>query len=346
MKVAKIFPVGLLVSLAACTSKPSQRVVNLASWSNYSSPEMLAKFEQRTGIRVQVSNYSSNEELLAKLQAGASGYDVAIPSDYMVFVMSKLGLLTELDRTKIPRAKGLEAKYLGKPYDPKNLYSLPYSWGTTGIAVNRTLYSGQIRGWKDVIGNPQLAGKYTLLDDVRETMGAALKATGSSLNSVDPKQLDRAKALLIQARKQIKGFTSEPTMPLVQGETAIAHAYLSDSLQARKRTGGKVDYVIPEEGCTLWIDSLVIPQGAQHIEEAHAFIDFMFEAETGAQTVQSVLVASTNGGVFKLLPSELSQNKALYPDAARTAKCEMMQDLGTGLELWDRIWTEVKAARD
>ena len=188
--------VAILIIGSACTKKGAEaptaaqsgaatgsKVVNLAIWSNYIKPEVLTEFEKRTGIKVQVSNYSSNEELLAKLQAGASGYDVVVPSDYMVFAMSKLGLLKELDFTQLPNFKSIDPKYLKKQFDPANKYSIPYDWGTTGIAVNRTLYKGKIAGWKDLFNNADLAGKVTLLDDVRETIGAALKAQGLSLNS-------------------------------------------------------------------------------------------------------------------------------------------------------------------
>jgi spermidine/putrescine transport system substrate-binding protein len=330
-------------SSTAAEAPASARIVNLAVWSNYVSPELLAEFEKKTGIKVQVSNYSSNEELLAKLQAGASGYDVAVPSDYMVFAMTQLGLIRELDYSLLPNSKSLNPKFLKKPYDATNKYSVPYDWGTTGIAVNRTLYKGEIKGWKNIFENTDLTGKFSLLDDVRETLGAALKALGYSLNSKNPDELQKAKALLIKNRGKIKAFTSEPMMPLVNGETAVAHAYLSDALQARRNSGGKIDYVIPEEGCTLWIDNLVIPTGVQHLKEAHAFINFLLEAKSNVSTVMSVFVAPANQDAFALLPKEFQANKMLFPSEKALAKCEMIQDLGETLAVWDRIWTEVKA---
>jgi len=358
--------VCVLLSLAvACTKKPDSpgapvsgsssspadaasapggsHVVNLAIWSNYVSPELLADFQKKTGIQVQVANYSSNEELLAKMQAGASGYDVAVPSDYMVFAMIKLGLIHELDYAQLPNSSRLDSKFLKKPYDPDNKFSVPYDWGTTGIAVNRTLYKGEIKGWKNLFNNPDLSGKFTLLDDVRETIGAALKAQGFSLNSKDPGELAKAKALLTANRSKVKAFTSEPMMPLVNGETPVAHAYMSDALQARKQTGGKIEYIIPEEGGTLWIDNLVIPNGSQHLKEAHAFINFLLEAKSNASTVMSVFVSPANKDAFALLPKDFQSNTMLFPSEASLAKCEMIQDLGETLSQWDRVWTEVKA---
>jgi spermidine/putrescine transport system substrate-binding protein len=347
----------LAVSLAGCTKKEAgspaagatgaatggSKVVNLAIWSNYVSPELLQDFQKKTGIQVQVANYSSNEELLAKLQAGASGYDVAVPSDYMVFAMIKLGLIHELDYQQLPNSKSLDSRYLKKAYDPTNKFSVPYDWGTTGIAINRSLYKGEIKGWKNLFSNPDLAGKFTLLDDVRETIGAALKAQGFSLNSKNADELAKAKELLLKNRSKVKAFTSEPMMPLVNGETAVAHAYLSDALQARKQSGGKIDYIIPEEGGTMWIDNLVIPNGAKHLAEAHAFINFLLEAKSNVSTVMSVFVAPANKDAFALLPKDFQSNTMLFPSDAILAKCEMIQDLAENLTQWDRVWTEVKA---
>ena len=340
--------IAFSLGLTGCTpqrssSKPGERVVKLAIWSNYLSPEILSEFHKKTGIRVLVSHYSSNEELLAKLQAGASGYDVVVPSDYMVFVMSQLGLLREIDSSKLSHLKSLDRKFLGKSFDPKNRFSVPYDWGTTGIAVNRKLYSGELQGWKDVFDKKPLEGRFSLLDDARETMGAALKALGFSLNSKNPAELDAAKKLLIRNRPHVKSFTSEPLMPLSQGESAVAHAYVSDAMQARQVTGGKVDYVIPVEGCTLWIDNLVIPSGSDHLAEAHEFINFLLEAKTNVSTELSVWVSPANQDALALLPVSIRSNRSMFPTDSMLAKCEMIQDLGETLSVWERIWTEVKA---
>lgn len=341
---------GLLACVLGCTKTnqsiptTSPRVLNLAIWSNYVTPEILADFEKRTGIKVQISNYSSNEELLAKLQAGASGYDVAVPSDYMVFAMSKLGLVLELNSTKLSNLKSLDPRFLKKPYDPTNRYSVPYDWGTTGIAVNRDLYKGKMNGWKDLFNATNLSGKFSLLDDVRETVGASLKMLGLSLNTTRPEDLKRAKEVLLKARSRVKAFTSEPMMPLMSGETAVAHAYMSDTLQARHKSGGKnIEYIIPEEGATLWIDNLVIPRGAAHIDEAHLFINYLLEAKTNASTVMNIFVAPANKDTLALLPKEYQLNSALFPSPKVLEPCEMMQDLGEATTLWDRVWTEVKA---
>ena len=342
--------ISLFGAGVGCTKKDTAgnsgapKVVNLAIWSNYVTPETLKEFETKTGIRVQVAHYSSNEELLAKMQAGASGYDVALPSDYMVQVMVKLGLLEKLERSRISQFKELDAQFLNKPFDPGNQFSLPYDWGLTGIAVNRKAYTKPVKGWKEVFSAPELAGRFTLLDDVRETLGAALKAQGLSLNSRKPEEIQKAKELLLKQRPRLKGFTSEPLVPLAMGESWVAHAYLSDALQAQKRTQGTVEFIVPEEGATFWLDNLVIPKGAPHLSEAHQLIEFLLEAKTMAQTVRQLFVAPTHRGVFGLLSADLQKNPFLFPKESWSAKSEMIQDLGEAVSLWDRSWTEIKAA--
>lgn len=330
---------------AASSAKTEPRVVNLAIWSNFITDEMIKDFEQKSGIRVQVSNYSSNEELLAKIQAGASEYDVVVPADYMVLVMAQLNLLAPLNQGKISNYASLDPKFMKMYFDPENKYSLPFDWGTTGIAVNRKLFKGEIQGWKDVFESKALAGRYTLLDDVRETLGAALKRDGYSLNSKSADELGRAKQTILKAKKTIKGFTSETLMGLVNGEMAVAHAYSSDALQARQKTNGQIDYLIPSEGCTLWVDNVVIPASAPHKEEAHVLINFLLSPEVAAARTNKLFVAPTNKDALALLSKDVSNNRALFPDQKSLEKCEMIQDLGESLAQWDRIWTEAKASQ-
>lgn len=335
----------LLLSLNACNRKESaqvKRTVSLGIWANYLASEMVTEFEKQTGIQVLISNYSSNEELLAKLQAGASGYDLVVPSDYMVTAMWRTGLLLPLNYAKIRNMGALDPRYMRRNYDPNNKYSVPYDWGTTGIAVNRSLYKGEIKGWKDLFTKTDLKGKFSILDDVREALGAALKSLGYSLNSKNPAELEKAKKVLLAAKARAKAFNSDTLATLRDGEVSVAHAYVSDSLQARKATEGKVDYLVPVEGGTIWVDNLVIPMTAKNVEEAYALLNFLLEAKTGAATVQAVFVAPASAGAIALLPPELKENQSLFPPAAVLEKCEMIEDLGEALPLWDRMWTEVK----
>lgn len=346
MKFYRLLPVLAVFAIlfASCTQKQPPREVHLGIWSNYITPEILAEFEKTSGIHVVVSNYSSNEELLAKMQAGGSGFDVVVPSDYMVSSMIQLGLLKKFDESKIPSAKSLDPRFLKKKYDPTNAYSLPYDWGTTGIAINRKIYKGEVQGWADLYGKPDLNGKIALLDDVREVIGSVLKLQGHSLNSRDPKELEQAKQFLLQARKRVKLYSSESLLTLTNGEAAVTQAYVSDAMQARKKMNGQVDYILPKEGGTWWIDNLVIPATSQHANEAHALIDFLLTPKTVVHTVESVFVSPTSQSARSMLSADLTSNASMFPTAADLAKFEMLEDLGDSMQAWDKIWTEVKAS--
>lgn len=338
-----VWLLACLIFSVSCTPKKDEatpKVVNLAVWSNYVSQELLQEFEKTHGIKVQISHYSSNEELLAKLQAGASGYDVAVPSDYMVFAMSKLGLLNKLDLIKLTEFKNLD--YTHKAFDPKNEYSVPYGLTFTVLGYHKDFYKGKLLGWKDLFTRPDLNGKFTLLDDAREVVAATQKSLGQSINDVTPAGLAAVKKALISIRPKVKSFTSETLTAVSSGETPVAHMYMSDCLQAKRNTQGKVECVLPVEGGTLTIDSLVIPKGAIHLSEAHQLIAFLLSAKANAATTQAIFVTPANRAARALLSPELQKEQGLFPSAEVVNRFEMMGDLGEGLSQIDRIWTELK----
>ncbi|MES2963919.1 MAG: spermidine/putrescine ABC transporter substrate-binding protein [Bdellovibrionota bacterium] len=350
---------ALVVTLSGCTKKDEASAptadpaaaakaagpqeVNLAIWANYLSPEMQERFTKETGIKLKISNFSSNEELLAKIQAGASGYDVAVPSDYMVGVLAKLNLLQALNTEKVPNRGDLDPAFMKQGFDPENKFSLPYAWTTAGLAVNTELYKGNVKGWKDLFAKKDLAGKVSLLDDVREVTAAALKANGYSVNTIDPKELAKAEATLKDARKKVKMYSSDTIDALVNKEVAVAHTYSSDALQAAVKSGGKIVYVIPEEGGTRAIDNLVILKSAKNVEAAHKLVNFLLSHDANLAFVTTIMGGSVLKSTKEALPANLQSNPALFPSAAVLSKLEGIQDVGDATKLYDRLWTEVKS---
>jgi len=340
--LAVVLTIGLMTG---CTHENAMapREVNLAIWANYLSQENQDRFFKDTGIKIHVSNYTSNEELLAKVQAGASGIDVAVPSDYMVEVLNKLSLVQKLDISKIPNKSGLDSSLLKQEYDPENLVSLPYAWSTAGIAVNRDLYKGTIKSWKDLFTNKDLAGKISLLDDVREVTGAALKMLGDSVNSTDPVELAKAEAILKDVRPRVKMYRSDVSDPLFNKEIAVAHIYSTDGLQVSRKSGGKIEYILPEEGGTRAIDNLVILKNAKNIAEAHQLINFLLSRDANVAFVKAILGGPVVLATKALLPVELRSNTSLFPSPERLKNFERIKDVGESTRLYDRLWTEVKA---
>lgn len=348
-KAAKIFKsilgLALLLNLISCTKKNTKqdaKVVNLAIWGNYFPESEQKRFTELTGIKLNLTNYSSNEELLARIQMGASGVDVAVPSDYMVGIMKKLNLLEPLNKEKIPNAKKLSPELLKKEYDPDNSYSLPFSWTTTGIAIQRDLFKGKINSWKDFFENPELKGKIAVLDDSRESLASIHKILGSSVNTTNPKELKQAKEYFLKNRPQIKIFTSDTVEILKNKEVFAAQSYSSDALQARRQTNGKVEFLIPSEGSTVAIDNFVIFKSSKNKEHAHRLIDYMLETERNKNLVEAQMIGPVVADVRQKLSTELQKDEALFPTPLQLKKLEELKDLGDDNKLVEDIWMEIK----
>lgn len=328
---------------ATATGVKQARELNLTIWANYLTPEQQKKFTDKTGIKLNVSNFSSNEELLAKLQSGASGIDVAIPSDYMVQILSKVELLEPIKKDLIPNAKDVSADFLRQQFDPENHYSLPYAWSTAGIAFHRDLFKGQINSWKELFESKEVDGKYSLLDDAREVLGAGLKSLGLSLNTTNKSELLKAKDVIQKASKRVKMFRSETVDALVNKEVALAQAYSTDANQASAKSNGKIVFLIPSDGGSFSIDNMVIVKGSPHMAEAHEFINFILSIDNNVEFVKSILAGPVLSKTRSLLPKELQENRALFPPKEVLAKLEKIQDLGEFTQEYDKAWTEIKS---
>lgn len=232
---------------------------------------------------------------------------------------------------------------MNQSFDPGNKYSVPYAWSTAGIAVNRELYKGKITDWKDVLENPELKGKFSLLDDVREVMAMALKANGASVNSIDPKDLENAKALLLKVKPSVKMFRSDTIESLVHKEIAVAHAYSSDALTAQAETKGQIEYILPASGGTKAMDNLVIFKNAKNKANAYVLLNFLSSKDSNLEFVTRAKGGPVLKTTKELLPEDMKNNKSLFPEAKTLSKFENIHDLGENTKLYDAIWTSVKS---
>ena len=315
--------------------------LHLFTWSDYTEETVVKEFERRFGIHVMTDTFGSNEELLAKLQGGASGYDVVVPSDYMVSIMIKQGLLAELDRSKVPNLAQVYAHLKGLYYDPQNTYSIPYLWGTTGIGYNAEMVSSPPQSWQ-ALWDERYKGKISLLNDEREVFSMALRSAGESLNTVDLVKLEAAKVRLMAQKPLVKAYTSENyDQLLISGEVALAHGWSGTIVRAAAEKPS-IKYVIPQEGGTIWQDNLCILKTSAHKHEAMAFVNFLLEPQMAAQITTKVKYASANEAARVLLPKEIAQNPAIYPSQDTVARLEWIKDVGETIKAYDRAWTELK----
>jgi spermidine/putrescine transport system substrate-binding protein len=330
------------------TSKLADEIF-IYNWSEYMDPAVKEQFEAECGVKVTETNFESNEELLATLQAGGADYDVIFPSDYMVTTLISEGLVAELDFSIITNIANMETTNVNQYFDPEQKYTVPWFWGTSGFAVDTNVVTEYANSWSMMFDpNSPYCGQISMLNDQRETLGAALMYLGYSLNDVDPAHLEEAKNLLIEQAACVKAYDSQTNDDLIiSGETVLGHIWTGDALLAGDPdTGGRdgIVYVIPEEGCTIWQDNMMLPISSQNPYTAMVFMNYTHFPEIAAQNAEYVGYATPNKAAKEFIDPEMLANEGVYPPAEVEARLQWIEDVGDALELYDRIWTEFKAA--
>ena len=318
-------------------------MLNVFIWSGYLPPETVKAFEARERVRVNVDLYDSLEALLAKLQAGNAGYDVVCPSNYAVEILLAQGLLQPLDHSALPHLANIDPAYLDRDFDRGNRVSVPYFAGTCGIGYRRSRV-GEVDSWA-ALWDPRWRGRVLMLDDARETFGAALKRLGRSVNELREPVLLEAQRLLLQQKPLVRAYDSASFKDaLLAGDVWLAQGWNGDLARVLE-LDRDLAYVVPREGSTGFIDSLAIPRGAAHPELAHAFLDFVMEAPVAAQICQTMRYTTPNRAALALLPPSVRENPAIFPPEGTRERAELLRDIGGATVLYDRLWTEVKSAR-
>lgn len=319
-----------------------KRELHVYIWSNYLPDDIVREFEERYDVRVYVELYESNEALLAKLQTGVTSYDIVVPSDYMVAILAKNQLLEPLDKNRLKNLDNLMPRFVGMPFDPENTYSIPYCWGTSGIGYRKSLVGHEITSWKD-LWDPRLRDRVGMLNDTRENFAAALKSEGESLNTKDPETLKRAAALLKQQKPLVRTYDSDTFADsLLSGEVWVAQSYNGQTAKAANENPD-IAYVVPVEGCTMYVDNLCVPKGSQNPDLALLFIDFILEGETSAAIVEGTGFATANKAAKEFLPERILSNPAIFPSDELLDRCELIEDVGDVIEIYERYWTEIKS---
>lgn len=320
--------------------------LNVYTWADYVDDELISNFTEKTGIQVVSDIYESNEAMLAKLQAGGgNAYSIIYPSDYMVQEMIKLDLLTDLDQSRLEGMDNLLEKWKDPVYDSGNAHSVPASWGTTGLIYNTKLLDGEPQDWDFLWDEKQeLSRRMTLLDDVREVMGAVLRSLGYSYNSTDPAELEEAYQRLVELKPAIASFKSFGWEDqIMTGDTLLSMVYSVDAISATLENPD-LNYVIPTSGSSVWTDTMAIPKTAPNPDAAYAWINFLLEPENAARAVERLTFATPNQLAFDLLSDELQNNTDLFPPEEILANCEGIAPVGEAADLYDRYWTELRSA--
>jgi spermidine/putrescine-binding protein len=327
--------------------EPAKEIV-LYNWTDYMNPEVLTQFEEETGIKIVEDYFSSNEELIAKLQGGATGYSLIIPSDYAVYVLIQNNLLAKLDQANLPNTNNLSERFKNPEVDPGNQYCVPYEWGTTGIGYRTDLVDPPT-SWATILaakpGDPQY-GRMTMVDDVRDGFAAALMYLGYDINTTDEAQVQEARDLLIQAKSGLSGYDSDTFEDLVaSGENVLAHGY-SGEFQGARDENPYIDYLIPDEGGVIYMEEICIPVTASPEEKlaAEMFINYLLRGDIGAQLSEYIYYGSPNKAATEYLSQDYLANPIINPSEEVMQRLNFIKPLGEFDLVYQRLWDEVKSA--
>lgn len=329
-----------LLSLGA-TQASAEGNLAVYNWGDYINPAVLDRFAEEFGVKVTLDTYGSNEEMLAKIQAGATGYDIVFPSVHMHDIMFKLDLLEKTDVNQMPGWENIDKAHLKSLTDPKGEYCLPYAWGTVGIMYNKNRVP-EIKSWADYFAfaaeNP---GTVMLLDDMREVLGVGLIMNGKSVNSRDPADLEQAAETILKHKPDVGAFSYD-VVPLIQSADMAAAHYFVGAMMYVLEDPDNLAYVIPEEGATMYQEDICVLKSAPNKDNAKKFLEFFMRPEIAAMNAEQQKNGTVNIKAKELLPAELRDNPNINPPAEVAAKLQIFEDLGEDLRNYDRVWTKIK----
>ncbi|MET4025685.1 spermidine/putrescine transport system substrate-binding protein [Marinobacter sp. MBR-99] len=343
----KLALAGLLaVGLTGCSSE-DPKVLNLYNWSEYMPQEVLDRFTEETGIQVVYTTYDSNEAMYARLKLldESAAYDLAVPSTYYVSKMRQEDLLMPIDRSKIEGFGNLDDDLVNLDIDPDNQYSIPYLWGTTGIAVDTDDVEGEVTAWAD-LWDERFQGRVMLTNDMREVFHVGLRVLGYSGNSTDPEEIEQAYEKLAELMPSVRTFNSDaPRMPYLEGEADVGMIWNGEAVMG-KETMPSLEYVYPQEGIIAWLDSFVIPKNARNPEAAHQFISFVLQPEISALISEDIGYATPNQAARDLLDESVANDRTSYPTDEDMENAEFQADIGDdALQIYARYWEMLKSGR-
>ncbi len=319
--------------------------LNVLNWGEYIDPKLIEIFEKETGVKVNYTEMTSNEEMLIKLRSADNPYDMCFPSDYIIEKLIKDDLLMPLDMSKIPNKKNIADRMyeVTNTFDPGNKYSLPYMWGTVGILYNTKMVDEEVDSW-DILWNEKYAEKIWQYDSVRDALAVSLLRLGYDMNSTNPDEIDQAKEELIKQIPLLKGLgTDNIRSSMINNKAALAVIYAGDAILCMEENED-LAYVIPKEGSNVWFDNVVIPKTAKNVEAALAFINFLNDANLAARNTEFIYYSTPNQGAMDRMDEELANNETFNPTDETLARCGVYHDLGTAIELYNSAWEEFKTA--
>jgi spermidine/putrescine transport system substrate-binding protein len=349
---ALVFLASALPSASAASGAPAAKsgeTINVYNWGEYisngvdGSLDVNKEFTKRTGIQVNYTTFESNENLYAKLVSGGANYDVIIPSDYMISKLTAEGMLEKLDFKNIPNFRYIDKQFQNPVYDPKNEYSVPYTWGVVGIFYNKKYVKEKVDSWK-ILWDEKYAGKILMFDNPRDAFGIAQKILGYSYNSTDPAQWEEAAMLLKRQKPLVQAYVMDQIFDKMSSGDAWLAPYYAGDAATLVEDNPDIGFAIPDkEGTNFFVDAVCIPKGSRHKAAAEAYINFLCDPEIAAANVDYIGYSTPESAAKKLLPKEVVDNPIFYPDQKILDRSEIFTNLPDDTNrLLDTLWAEVK----
>ena len=336
-------------SLSACGQGGGGRTVNFYNWDTYIGPTTLADFQAATDVPVNMSLFATNDELFARLRAGNPGFDVIVPSNEFVTRMSQAQMIQELDRAQIPNFANLLPEFQEAAFDPGRRFSVPYTWLVLGIGYRKAaMPAGFVPdSWRYLFDSPQFTQRIALLSESADLIRLCAKYQGISLNGIPDANLASIEQMLIRQKPHVKAFHEDDGQDLLAaGEIDVVLEYNGDMAQLISAEGGDAfGFVVPQEGTLINSDCLCIPTGAPHVEDAHAFINYLLDGEAGKKITEEIQYPTPNAAVAALMGAEYQNNPVIFPSADLMAKSEYGAFEGDERSrLYEEIFTRISAA--
>lgn len=343
----------IIGTLAGCGGQPAgssagqgegqTKDLNIFTWDGYIPQDVLDGYTEQTGVKINISNFESNEEMLTKLEAtGGGDYDIVIASDYIIDIARKKGgIMHELDTSKIANYNNIDAAFQGQFYDPDNQYTIPYAAGTPVIVYDPSLVDIDIQGYED-LWNPALADSIVAMDDGRNLIGMTLKSMGKSFNETDEAVLEQAKNKLMELKPNIRTLAVNQLQDVIlSGEASVGYMFASQAAMAVE-ANPELKVVYPKEGMGFGIDNIIVPAKAPNLENAYSFINYILDPEVGAKISSQIYYLCPNKASAEFLPESFTSNAALFIPSEVLKNTEFIQDVGETTAVYDKIWTEFK----
>lgn len=320
--------------------------VNIYNWEDYISQDALDLFEAETGVKVNMMNFTTNEDMMVQVRNSPTSFDVIFPSDYCIERLITEGLLEEINFDNVPNLSYIDPNLMNPGYDSQNKFSVPYMWGTVGILYNTTMVDAPITSWGDLFSKKYFNNVF-MMDSIRDCMGIALKYLGYSMNTRDPLEMNAAKELLIQQKRDgiVKAYQVDETKDkMVAGEAALALMWSGDA-QYSIDLNEDLAYVVPMEGSNIWVDAMVIPKGARNKENAEIFINFMCRPDVAQMNCNEIWYSSPNPEAVQLMGDEYINNLTMNPTQDIVDRCEFFNDIEDVIAIYNAMWLEIKSIK-